>query len=75
MDDGGGPNLLKQLLDDRLAGAAEFVDAAVDGPFAQLKPQPVLEKLRDLGPGLVMAQRQRGDKGRQLSVITQFDVL
>jgi hypothetical protein len=46
----GGLRFFEKLFDHRLAGAAELVDAALDGRCSQFEPQPAGEKLLDLCP-------------------------
>ena len=65
MHDLGSPHLRDQVLGHRLAGAAELVDAAVDGRHPQFQPQPAQQKFLHLQPREAETQRQRGNEDRQ----------
>jgi hypothetical protein len=61
MDHAGLAEVAEQILDDRLAGDADFPDAAVE----RASGTPNRQELADLGARYVIAHRQGGDEGGQ----------
>ena len=65
VDDAGGPHLIEQVLDDRLAGDADLTQAAVDGSDRQRHPEPRDQELADAAARLMVTQAQRRDEDGQ----------